>query len=224
MKTLGLICVSTHADLLDSLLKWAKWTQVFDEITIVADSDGGPEVEKVTKEYTNNYIVKKVNYIEEALQDVINLSHTDWQFKIDDDERMGECFIDDIRNFIETTKFDSIWFPRAWLYPDKEHFISNSYWYPDNQPRLWKQGTARGIPELHQYPSLSSNYTILDWNIYHFALLESMEYRLKKCQAYADIWKMSLENYKSTYGSYLLPEYKDSSKLKIIPIKEKFVV
>lgn len=205
MTTLGAQVISNKPEKLRDTITWLRSLNVFDEIVAIADTNKDRDAwgAKLADKYTTMVI----QHQEEAIDAVINLSTTDWMFRIDDDERMGINFKDKVRELIERD-VDCYWFPRMWLYKDTSHFLGQLPWYPDYQPRLFRRGSVKGSEGVHVHPIINGKSATEDSiNTFHYLLVDTTyEQRLEKCKEYARIMHFTLDEFLSGYGMFYVPE------------------
>lgn len=207
MTTLGAQVISDKPGRLRDTIKYLRSLKVFDEIVAVADVDNGDEILNSAK-LADRYSTLKFEHQEQAIDEAIKLSTTDWMFRIDDDEKMGVNFKNEVHSLINNPGFDVYWFPRAWLYPDDAHYLANGPWYPDEQPRLWRKGFMKGNGGVHSHPTTFGRQTI-HWNcnIFHYLLIDTTyEQRIQRCEMHSKLLGISLKDYKPNLGVYYLPE------------------
>ncbi len=103
-------------------------------------------------EYLNGIANKVVNvdgkFLEEMLDPVIAACSGDNILRLDDDERCSDSMMSWLKAgaYLE---HDSWFFPRYHLWPDREHVIVQSPFFPDFQQRLTSKVKARRPPTLH---------------------------------------------------------------------------
>lgn len=206
MTTLGAQIISDKPEKMKSTIEWLRNLNIFDEIVAVADNDKGDEIIESAK-LADKYTTLKFDHQEQAIDLAISLSTTDWQFRIDDDERMGQNFKTHILGLIDRD-IDVYWFNRMWLYPDEKHFLNNPLWYPDPQPRLWRKGYLRATPGVHMHPTTSGKNVISEYiNIFHYILIQNTyEQRIERCRMQANMLGITLEQYKPGMATFYLPE------------------
>ncbi len=207
MTTLGAQIISNKPDRMRNTILWLRNLGIFDEIVAVADIDNGTEVIESAK-LADRYVTQVFRHQEEAIDTAISLSTTDWMVRIDDDERMGVNFRDRARILMQDNDVDVYWFPRAWLYKDNKHFLSDVPWYPDYQPRLFRRGHLKASAGVHVHPAAIGNSRIENYvNIFHYLLIDfTYEQRLEKCKDYAQMMGFSLDEFLKGYGMFYLPE------------------
>lgn len=215
MTTLGAQIISDKPEKMRDTILWLRSLNLFDEIVAVADVDNGLDIIESAK-LADRYTTLKFEHQEQAIDTAISLSTTDWQFRIDDDERMGARFKEYARYLLNHNDVDVYWFPRMWIYPDEKHFLTNPLWYPDIQPRLWRKGFLKATPGIHMHPTTKGaneiNYGI---NIFHYILIQNTyEQRIQRCEMQAKMLGITLEQYKPGMATYYLPEdHKDMATI-----------
>lgn len=226
MPTLGMLIVSEHAPLLQSAIEWGRKIGVFDQIVAVADADAEEAVADVAFRHADKHAVMSVKHQERVMNPTIALVDTDWIFRLDDDERMGEWFVNDVRGLIERDEADVYESTRCWLWPDSRHFISNQHWYPDLQMRLWKKGHVyHSNPEgVHVALTATGRVATAAWDSFHYVLLwYSYQARIAKCQKYSDLSGIPLGDFTQGLSLFYLPEEYRASYT-ISPCKEAIVL
>ncbi|RPI95498.1 MAG: hypothetical protein EHM40_02790 [Chloroflexi bacterium] len=86
-------------------------------------------------------------YLESVLDEAVAMCHGDYVLRLDDDEMIGEDFVD----WLSRGEFDSgiYTFPRWNLWGDEKHYIVNDMLYPDLQTRLTAKELAGGRQTIH---------------------------------------------------------------------------
>ena len=207
MVTLGAQIISDKPQKMRSSIVWMRSLGIFDEIVAVADVDRGDEILESAK-LADKYIPMTFEHQEEAIKASIDLSTTDWMFRIDDDELMGQRFIKGVRNLVENPTADCYWFPRMWLFKDSQHFLSGPPWYPDSQLRLFRRGSIEPASGVHVHPTVLGTSTSVNYNIFHYLLLDTnYEQRVEKCKEYARLMNFTLDMFLNGFGLFYIPEH-----------------
>jgi hypothetical protein len=216
MPTLGAQIISDNPVRMLSTIVWLRSLKLFDEVIAVADIDKGNDIiESAT--FADRYTTLSFEHQEEAIDTAINMSTTDWMFRIDDDELMGSNFISGVRKLVENPTHDSYWFPRMWLYKDSRHFIASSPNYPDHQIRLFKKGSLRATKGTHMHPTTIGTSSTISFHIFHYLLLDTTyEERVEKCKNYARLMGISIDDFLAGFGKFYLPEKYDDLDIKEI--------
>jgi hypothetical protein len=219
--TLGGLIISENKELLKLTIEYLRGLKIFDEIVVVADTDNGIDIEESAK-LADKYLLRTFDTPEKAIDDLCSLSTCDWQFRLDDDELVGENILNNLRYFVETADKDVYWLPRMWLWPDKDHFLNCYHWYPDHQIRLWKKGHLKAEIGVHMHPRPLGTSGILPYHLYHLVLLQrSYDERLHRCRHHADMMGIKFEHFLKGIGLFYLPEH--TNNLIISELTERIV-
>lgn len=224
MTTLGAQIISDKPEKMKGTILWLKGLNIFDQVCAVADIDKGMDIVESAK-LADKYTTQMFEHQEQAIDTAISICDADWQFRIDDDERMGVNFLRDVCELIKLD-VDVFWFNRMWLYPDDKHFIVSLPWYPDAQPRLWRKGFLKATPGVHMHPTTKGkNVTIERINIFHYVLIDNTyEERIERCKMQAAFLNQTLDQYrKGGMAGYYLPE-DYINQVEIRPILEEHII
>jgi Glycosyltransferase sugar-binding region containing DXD motif len=96
----------------------------------------------------------------------------EWIFRIDADEVPSLVLLKQLRDLTRERRAQQYWFPRRWLYPDPDHWLEETPWWPDYQNRFVRNdGTLRfrGLPHTGAELSLPAAY--VEEPLYHLTCL-----------------------------------------------------
>lgn len=206
MTTLCGAIVSDDKIELKNTIEYMRRLGVFDEIVVVADTDKGIDIEE-SASLADKYLLKSLETVEEAIDDINNMTSCDWLFRLDDDERVGIRFRDEMKYFLASVEMDAFWMPRFWLWPDKGNFLDCHPWYPDQQLRLWRKNHLKVRIWWHTAPTPVGKVSHISWHLYHLVLLtKTYEERVERCQLYARKMGIPYAEFLHGIGSFYLPE------------------
>jgi len=207
--TLGGLIISENKGLLKKTINYLRQLDIFDEIVCVADTDNGNDIEDSAK-LADKYLLKSFEAPERAIDDLCSLSTCDWQFRLDDDELVGENFLN-IKSFLETADKDNYWLPRMWSWKDSDHFLNCYHWYPDHQIRLWRKGFLKAEAGVHMHPRGLGKSGTLPYHLIHLVLLQrSYDERLHRCRHHAQMMRIQFEHFLKGIGLFYLPEHTEN--------------
>src|SRR5262249_18457509 len=109
-----------------------------------------------------------------------------WIFRIDPDEGPRPALGKGRPEMTGARRAHQYWVPRRWLYPDPDHWLEETPWWPDYQNRLVRNdGTLRfrGLPHTGAELSLPAAY--VEEPIYHLTcLLDDVQARRSRAIRY----------------------------------------
>jgi hypothetical protein len=113
----------------------------------------------------------------------------DWILRIDDDEVVDACLLEQLPELTQARDVVQYWFARRWLYPDPGHWLDEWPWFPDFQGRLVRNDPQLWFPGLcHSSVALTLPARYLDSGIYHLVhLLADRQERERKIERYLRI-------------------------------------
>lgn len=206
MVTLTAQIISENKDKLNFTINYLRKLNIFDEIAVVADLDNGDDIEDIAK-LADKYYLMNMLAPEQAINKINEISSGDWNFRIDDDELIGDVFFTNIKDFIQNAEKDSYWMPRMWSWPDKYHFLNCYHWYPDYQIRLWKKGHLKAVSGFHMHPNPIGSSGTLMYHLFHLTLIQNnYESRLLKCRHHSELMGIPFEHFLKGIGLFYLPE------------------
>jgi hypothetical protein len=92
--------------------------------------------------------VRSRGYVESVLDEALDACQGEYVLRLDDDEQASVAMAAwlALENFVEA---DHWRFPRAWLWPDRRHYILAPPHWPDEQTRLSVRSKAGGRTYIH---------------------------------------------------------------------------
>lgn len=160
------INVKNMADLLPACLESVSFAN---EI-IVVDMESTDNSVKIAKNYTDKvFSHPDVGYVEPARNFALAKAKFDWILVLDADEIISPSLKDKILELLAGPQADIYWLSRqnfvfgAWL--------NKAGWWPDHQPRLFRQGAVSWRTDMHRMPDMIGQQIKLppkpEWAIQH---------------------------------------------------------
>lgn len=147
MNNLGLTAVilaKNEEGGLPNCLKSISWV---DEIILVDDYSVDKTAE-IAKKVGARILKRKLDNFGSQRNFALSKVKTPWVLFIDPDEEVTPELAEEIRQAVQSGKFDGFRFPRKNIIFDK--WIKHSGWYPDWQTHLFKTAKGRYIGKVHE--------------------------------------------------------------------------
>jgi len=123
---------------------------IVDELVIVVDDASQDDTYEVAKSYTKYvYKTQHKGALEFHLKEILSYCDGDWILLIDDDESLIGWDKTRLTAMMSDKNITHCYFPRKWLIPPGDRFISTWPWFPDYQARLF-----RNLPGIFEFPDL----------------------------------------------------------------------
>lgn len=178
-----------------------------DRVYTFVDRDSSDDTYDVCKSLSDYCeLIETPGYIEPVLKYVYSVPDTPWIIRLDDDELMGQRFID-FKKEILAGQYHGYWMPRyAIVGKDRNHYIANEPMYPDYQLRLFRKGSITPLPDIHYTPLIHGNMGELGGvHIFHLKyVLKSRADREALAKHYDEISPGAGSN--AAYGPHQVPE------------------
>jgi hypothetical protein len=145
----------------------------------------------------------------------------DWILLIEGDECASPALIERLPELTNQRQVNQWFIPRRWLYPDPEHWLDESPWWPDLSNRLVRNDGALFFPGLqHTDPLRVDPAGFVEEPMYHLAALQPVEERRAKMQRYeGSAPNLLIGGALPVNETYYLPE--DASRRPPVPVPEQ---
>jgi hypothetical protein len=167
---------------------------VADEIVVAADSRADHERLEQYAAAADRVLRVAVTQVERHFAWLHAQCSCEWIFRIDADEVASPALVKRLREMTGERRAQQYWFPRRWLYPDQDHWLEETPWWPDYQNRLVRNDGAlrfRGLP--HTSAELSQPAAYVEEPIYHLTcLLDAVQARRSRAIRY-EVMRPGLE-------------------------------
>jgi len=139
----------------EQTLEQALRSVAFADELIVVDMESSDTTREIALKFTDNVIsVKDVGYVEPARNDAIAKATGDWILLLDADEEISVSLGEKIQTLIATESDVACYFlPRKNMIFGE--WVSDSGWWPDYQPRLFRSGAVTWKDEIHSRPLIT---------------------------------------------------------------------
>ncbi len=137
-----------------------------DEIIIVDGTSTDRTIE-IAKKYTDKIFIRENPPMFHLNKQIaIDKATGEWILYLDADERVSKELGTEILSVIKNKNYTGYWIPRKNIIFGR--WIKNSFWYPDYQLRLFKQGAAH-LPckSVHEQPKLTGKAVYLKNPLIH---------------------------------------------------------
>lgn len=152
---LSILCVTKAEDCVLDLLHKLEMDALYLSAEFVLVADGEEAHRKLTHsgfdrlaKGSNIPIVHSKGYIESVLDEAVEYTTRDYILRIDDDESTSPPMLEWLLSGVWASH-DNWTFPRAHLWGDDGHYISNSPLWPDYQTRLSVKAKSGGRLAIH---------------------------------------------------------------------------
>jgi len=124
-------------------------SRLVDDIVVVLDSRSSDGTERIAKAYGAVHRIDFDPQFIECTRALFRFCSGDWILSIDDDEWLDETWTAEALQTLAADRSASqYWFPRRWVVPPGNAYLSVAPWHPDWQPRL-----LRNLPTLYRLPA-----------------------------------------------------------------------
>jgi hypothetical protein len=152
----------------------------------------------------------------------------DWILRLDGDEVPSLAFVRRLPEMLSSRSVRQYWIPRAWLYPDAEHVLTEMPWSEDFVNRLVRNdGTLRISGQTHSHPEPVTPREYIDEPLYHLDLLTSSHrQRLDKVVRYeaARSRLLAAGGGRLNEAFYLPESRRDAPKLRSVPEEDRTTI
>jgi hypothetical protein len=160
---------------------------VADEIVIAVDSSVDPELLTAFAGLTDR--IYRFDFrppVDRPRAWLASRCRTEWILWIDGDEVPSPAIVQRLPELVSSHEVLQYWFPRRWLFPDADHWLEETPWWPDFQIRL-----VRNDPAVTCYGSTHDPIAwalprgLLEEPLYHLSpLVSTIAERRAKCRRY----------------------------------------
>ncbi len=204
--TLSILCVSRLEPEIHDLLRqlYRQSVQIGAEFCLVVDTIGtNSDTIKLSHRIPIARFVESKGYIESVLDEALTYTHGQYILRIDDDESIPYSLLQWLES--ESYLISDHWkFPRAHLWPDEEHYITDPPFWPDYQTRLSIREKSGGRVKLHARSPYGEG-VLAPYPFYHHRyLVRTPDQRLKTARKYTEIAGRTLsDDFEFIFESYL---------------------
>ena len=143
----GAVRTRDSADRIGVLLE--RLSELVDDIVVILDSRSTDGTEQIARAYGAVHRIDFDPQFIESTRSLFRFCAGDWILSIDDDESLGDAWTAEaVRTLVADRSATQYWFPRRWVVPPGDAYLSIAPWYPDWQPRL-----LRNLPTLYRLPA-----------------------------------------------------------------------
>lgn len=188
IQDLTIVCVTNGKGKADFLAKMRHHADYLDACFLVGTD--GEHGYRMAMEAEADIVapVKGNGYLESILDEVMKKVQTEYVLRLDDDERLSPALVEWLRG--EWYKeYEIVTFPRANLWGDEYHFLSEYPWWMDEQTRLGKTSLMLGRNEIHQGNPNGAGVTVPYVIEHHKFLIKDYAERLKIALLYESVRK-----------------------------------
>jgi hypothetical protein len=202
--------ISENTIELRSTIHYLRRLNLFDEIVCIADTDKDSDIDEAAK-LADKYLLRNFYTPEQVIDELNGLASCDWNFRLDDDEKLGETFVKELKLRLETAEDDAYWMPRMWLWPTYGTFLNCYHWYADAQVRLWKKGHLKAEMGVHMHPRVVGTSNSWGAHLFHLVLMnKTYEERVARCKNHAKLMGIPYDAFIKGIGLFYLPEHIES--------------
>lgn len=141
-----------------------------DERYVLVDANSTDDTLEICRANAEHVeVVHSAGYIEPHLPYLYDLPKTDWILRLDDDELLGEQFIQNYNGLMEQD-VAAIWFPRYSMVPNFR-YLADKPMYPDYQLRMFRKGQITPRTEIHLTPIIHGKSGTAEAHIFHMKFL-----------------------------------------------------
>jgi hypothetical protein len=142
----GVVRTRESADRIRRLLE--RLSGLVDDVVVLLDSRSSDGTAQIAQEFGAVHQVEFDGHFVEAMRSMVRLCTGDWVLIVDDDEWLGDRWSRDVVRELVADRYATLyWFPRRWVIPPGDRYLSTGPWHPDWQPRL-----MRNLPTLYRLP------------------------------------------------------------------------
>jgi glycosyl transferase family 2 len=143
----GAVRTRDSADRIGALLE--RLSALVDDIVVVLDSRSDDGTEQIAKAYGSVHRIDFDPQFIECTRSLMRFCSGDWLLSIDDDEWLDDTWsAEALRELVADRYATQYCFPRRWVIPPGNEYLSTAPWHPDWQPRL-----LRNLPTLYRLPT-----------------------------------------------------------------------
>jgi hypothetical protein len=107
-----------------------------DEIVVAADSRVDDERLRHYAAFADTLHRIEFDYLERHLGWLHAQCSGDWILRLDGDEVPSAALLRELPELVRSTRVEQYMLPRRWLYPDADHWLDETPWWPDYQIRM----------------------------------------------------------------------------------------
>jgi hypothetical protein len=151
----------------------------------------------------------------------------DWVLTIDDDELPSSGLVATLHELVEAGDVTHYWLPRRWLWPDRDHFLDESPWRPDYQPRLVANDPRllRFPTETHRPIAVLGPSRYVEHPLYHAdCILNSLERRTEKAVKYERLRPGKRLAGRPINHAFYLPERRPDACVAAVPDEDRRLI
>jgi hypothetical protein len=143
----GAVRTRDSADRIGPLLE--RLSALVDDIVVILDSRSSDRTERIASSYGPVHRIGFDQHFVECTRALFRFCSGDWILSIDDDEWLDDTWTREaLRTLVADRYATQYWFPRRWVIPPGNDYLSVAPWHPDWQPRL-----LRNLPTLYRLPA-----------------------------------------------------------------------
>jgi hypothetical protein len=158
---------------------------VADEIVVAADVRTSPEDLRWYAAVADRLFTFDFTNVERLYAWLHAQCSYDWILLIEGDECVSPGLIERLPDLTSQRLINHFYVPRRWLYPDLEHWLDESPWWPDLSNRLVRNDGALFFPGTDHTDALRVDPAgFLEVPIYHSAALQPLDQRRAKIERY----------------------------------------
>ena len=119
-----------------------------DNLVVLLDSRSTDATEQIAKAFATVHHIEFDDHGIESLRSMVRFCTGDWILSIDCDEWLDDSWSREALNELTADRYATMyWFPRRWIVPPGDRYLSIAPWHPDWQPRLF-----RNLPTIYRVP------------------------------------------------------------------------
>jgi glycosyltransferase involved in cell wall biosynthesis len=142
----GVVRARNAADLIEPLLE--RLSSIVDDLVVLLDSRSTDGTEQIAKAFATVHRIEFDDHAVESLRSMTRLCTGDWILFIDCDEWLDDSWSREALRELTGDRYATMyWFPRRWIVPPGDRYLSVAPWHPDWQPRL-----LRNLPTIYRVP------------------------------------------------------------------------
>jgi hypothetical protein len=193
---------------------------VADEIVVAADSRTPPADLAWYAAVADRLYTFEFTWVDRIYAWLHAQCRSEWILMIEGDECASPALIADLDEHTRQRDYEQVIVPRRWLYPDPEHWLDESPWWPDLSHRLVRNSGALFFDgRQHSDPLRVDPAKVVDTPIYHLAVLKPLAQRQAKIDRYnGNISGMTIGGVRDVNATFYLPE--QSSGRRPVPVPE----
>jgi glycosyltransferase involved in cell wall biosynthesis len=142
----GVVRARNSADRIGPLLE--RLCSLVDDVVVLLDSRSTDGTEQIAKAFATVHQIEFDDRGIESLRLTMRLCTGDWVLCIDCDEWLDDSWSREALRELTRDRYATMyWFPRRWIVPPGDRYLSIAPWHPDWQPRL-----LRNLPTIYRLP------------------------------------------------------------------------